>query len=683
MGDLDEVSPIRARCEAGGVAVLGTVANLLVVEPGWEAAVAAAVGNRVHGIVVRSAAEVDQALTLLLPGASGQVTLVPLSDPVLARQERHVDGPGHRPSDLVQAPDAPGLVPALLHATAFADNHANGRAVLRAPNGPSRVATKNGLLLLAGGVVVAGAPAAELLALQRERRELPAAIEAALVIESSRASEVDDLAARRRLVEARVGELLEARAAAEAARIATADSLAKAGSDLDHARRSREWAESTLARVAEEMAKLEADAAQLATSIGTVVPQEAALRAELDSLRSRLAAADLSQPRARVSEAAVQATRLAELVAGRRAALASVTRDADTARHRLTTMQRREIDTGDELGRWEADIGRLTAVATERDASLAALTARIVPAESGIRQARGALRQESGLANEGRQRLAALETRVGEARVALARAEDRLERLYDQLRADGEWLPEFEELPQQLSLEGDETLGLPAVLELPAEIERRLGALRRELRAIGAIDHEALSTYEETLEHFEQLTAQGADLDLAERDLHHVLDQLEAEMQARFEVAFQAVAEAFARLFPLLFGGGEAALVPTGGSEGEVAGIDILARPPGKRRQPLSLLSGGERALTAVALIFALLEVSATPFVVLDEVDAALDEANVDRFCVALTSLAERTQVVIVTHNRNTIQAAGTVYGISMGDDGASQVISLRVEAAA
>lgn len=683
VGDLDEVSPIRSRLAAGGRTVVGTVANLVVVTDGWDAAVAAALGNRVHGIVLRDAAEVAEALALLMPAVGGQVTLVPLQDPELAHDHRRIGSLGRPAAEVVSAPEAPGLVAALLGSTAFAADREAGRDLLRLPDAPAQVATRDGLLLLAGGAVVAGAPGAEMLALQRERRELPATIEAAVADEFACAAEVDRLAAQRRVVEGQVGEHLAARSEAEAARMAAVEALAHRRSELEHVLRRREWAEATLERIAEELSELEAAAAQALRAADGRSPQEAELRTQLESLRSRLVAADLSQPRAAVSEAAAEAARLAELVAGRRAVLASVARDADAARQRLLVLEQRGTELTREVEGWEVRIAALAAAASDHDTALANLGARIAPAESGIRQARGALRHEADLADRGRHRLSVLEARVAEARVAVARAEDRLERLYDQLRADGEWLPDLEELPQQPSLDGGESLGLPLVTELPADLERQLAALRRELRAIGAIDLEALSTYEDTLEHFHQLSAQRSDLDVAERELRIVLEQLETEMQRRFETAFQAVAEAFTRLFPQLFGGGEAALVPTGGGESDAAGIEIVARPPGKRRQPLSLLSGGERALTAVALIFALLEVSATPFVVLDEVDAALDEANVDRFCTALASLAERTQVVIVTHNRNTIQAAGTVYGISMGDDGASQVISLRVDGAA
>src|SRR5205085_11556075 len=139
-----------------------------------------------------------------------------------------------------------------------------------------------------------------------------------------------------------------------------------------------------------------------------------------------------------------------------------------------------------------------------------------------------------------------------------------------------------------------------------------------------------------------------------------------------------------------LFGGGQAQLLlvhPNGNGNGEGfqdgvegLGVEILARPPGKRQQILSLLSGGERSLTASALLFAILKVNPSPFCILDEVDAALDEANVGRFREALRDLAEQTQFLLVTHNRGTIEVAETIYGVSMGGDGASKVLSLRLE---
>jgi chromosome segregation protein len=683
VSELDEVRPVLARLEAAGIGALGTVANLLDVTPGWDAAVAAALGHRVQGVVLPDQAAVDAALAALTSAPVGQVTLVPLTagdTPYRA----WAPAVGTLDADAVAtAPRARGLVAAVLGGTAFVEDVPAARAALAATPGPAQAATRDGRLVLPGGVIVAGAPGAELLALHRERRALPEAIATAMATAASRAAAVDGLAEQRRNLEVGLGDLAEQRASAERTRAAAAEAAAQASAELDQLRRARDWAAATLARLDEELATLAGDAAAVQRALAQQGPAEEALRAELRSLQAGLEAVDLAAHRQAVTAAAEQGARSAEALAGRRAGLDATTRDLDAARARLLHLRQRLAETHTGIADTTGAIQRQTAAADRLAAELAALAERIAPAESDMRSSRGSLRSSADRLEEARRRLEIHEARVSESRLASTRAEDRLERLYDQLRADSEWLPEAGDLPQPMDVASVAQLALQSVPELPTEIERQMGTLRRELRAIGAIDLEALSAYEENIAHYHALSAQRADLEAAERDLRQVLQHLETEMQAQFDLTFAAVADAFARYFPQLFGGGEAALVLTGGSGDAPPGIDIVARPPGKRSQALSLLSGGERALTAVALIFALLEVSTTPFVVLDEVDAALDEANVDRFCTALRDLAEHTQVVIITHNRNTIQTAGTVYGVTMGDDGASQTVSLRVEAMA
>jgi chromosome segregation protein len=153
-------------------------------------------------------------------------------------------------------------------------------------------------------------------------------------------------------------------------------------------------------------------------------------------------------------------------------------------------------------------------------------------------------------------------------------------------------------------------------------------------------------------------------------------------ISTQFRTTFKALETAFDARFRQLFDGGFARLSLTDPDDLAATGIDIVARPPGKKAQPLSMLSGGERALTAVALLFAMLEVHPVPFCVLDEVDAALDEANVGRFGDALRSLAAETQFIVITHNRGTIECADALYGVTVGDDAVSHVISLRLEEA-
>ena len=170
------------------------------------------------------------------------------------------------------------------------------------------------------------------------------------------------------------------------------------------------------------------------------------------------------------------------------------------------------------------------------------------------------------------------------------------------------------------------------------------------------------------------------DLRLASDDLHEVIEELDTLMQRDFHQTFESVAKEFKYTFERLFGGGAAHLELTNPDDFSHTGIEILAQLPGRREQGLALLSGGERSITACALVFALLRVSPTPFAMLDEVDAMLDEANIGRFREILAEIGETTQFVVITHNRHTVEVADTVYGVSMGTDSASQVISLRLD---
>ncbi len=221
---------------------------------------------------------------------------------------------------------------------------------------------------------------------------------------------------------------------------------------------------------------------------------------------------------------------------------------------------------------------------------------------------------------------------------------------------------------------------LPVVEALPDGFEDEVRAMRARLGRISNVNPDALLEYEEATNRHEFLTSQSEDLAAAAADLRKVLKELDALMAAALERTFKAVAEQFVRYFQLLFNGGVAQLILTEPNDITKTGIEIIPRPPGKRPQSLALLSGGERTLAACALIFAILRVSPTPFCVLDEVDAALDEANVDRFRQTLEELCDNTQFIIVTHNRRTLEGANTIYGVTMSNDGVSKLISLRLE---
>ncbi|TMG09739.1 MAG: hypothetical protein E6I02_00670, partial [Chloroflexi bacterium] len=210
---------------------------------------------------------------------------------------------------------------------------------------------------------------------------------------------------------------------------------------------------------------------------------------------------------------------------------------------------------------------------------------------------------------------------------------------------------------------------------LRGQIER----LRAQIRNLGPVNVEAREDYESLSERHSFLAGQLEDLAAAEKSLHRAIEELTTLMRKRFETTFEKVARGFEQYFKAFFGGGQAELSLTDPKDPSNSGVEVEARPPGKRTKTLAQLSGGEKALTSVSLLFALLQANPSPFCVLDEVDAMLDEANVGRFASALHELAQRTQFIVITHNRRTIEVADSIYGVSMAPDGASRVLSMRL----
>jgi chromosome segregation protein len=210
----------------------------------------------------------------------------------------------------------------------------------------------------------------------------------------------------------------------------------------------------------------------------------------------------------------------------------------------------------------------------------------------------------------------------------------------------------------------------------------RLAGLRRRFHELGAANPFAVEEYAAVRARLDDLEAQRRDLDRAIEKTRALIVELGTLIATQFRATFLALEAAFDRRFQQLFGGGFARLSLTDPTDLAATGVEIVARPPGKKAQALSMLSGGERALTAVALLFAMLEVRPVPFCVLDEVDAALDEANVGRFVEALRGLAASTQFVVITHSRGTIEAADALFGVAVSDDAVSRVISLRLDEA-
>jgi chromosome segregation protein len=212
------------------------------------------------------------------------------------------------------------------------------------------------------------------------------------------------------------------------------------------------------------------------------------------------------------------------------------------------------------------------------------------------------------------------------------------------------------------------------------EVDQEIADLRRKINNIGSVNLDALGELEETETRYNTLSSQYKDLSSAKASLEQIINKINADSRRLFSTTLEAVREHFRELFRKLFGGGQADIVLEEGVDILESGIDIVARPPGKELRSISLLSGGEKTLTCVAMLLAIFRSRPSPFCVLDEVDAALDEANIERFVGVLNEFLAWTQFVVVTHSKKTMACASTLYGVTMQESGVSKRVAVRFE---
>lgn len=296
---------------------------------------------------------------------------------------------------------------------------------------------------------------------------------------------------------------------------------------------------------------------------------------------------------------------------------------------------------------------RLTVLLTEKKQQRASCQIKLSAREEEIRKERDLF---TGLT-------AALQ----EEEVAISRLDVRLDHLLDTLREDYQLTIEAARENYRLELE-------------PDAARKKVKLIKRAIDELGTVNVGAIEEYQQVLDRHRFLTAQKEDLMKARETLEHVITEMDDEVAHRFSDSFRKIRQQFQIVFRELFGGGQADLRLLDPGDKLGSGIDILAEPPGKKLQHLSLLSGGERALTAIALLFAILKVRPVPFCVLDEVEAALDDANVDRYADFLKKFSRETQFIVVTHRHGTMEHADVLYGVTMQESGISRLVSVRLE---
>ncbi|MBC7223204.1 MAG: chromosome segregation protein SMC [Anaerolineae bacterium] len=678
---------LRAKDRLRGL--IGTVASQVTVPPELEPALEAALGSHLQDIIARTWADAEAAVRYLRETRAGRATFLPLDTlrPPPPLRPPALPGVLGVASDLVAAPEELGpAVQLLLNRTLVVQDLKAARAAFDRLQGGFQIVTLQGEIVRSSGALTGGSDRRAgrgLLAREGEWRRLPEEIRGlertiATARKQVRALEEEQEGLLARLAEAEAAlrqhqQALEALQEQANAQEAQAQALA----------REREWHTAQGRKVEELLANARTQEEASLAALEDAQQALARLEAEGERLRNALEAEDVATLERELSFLEAQG----RVLEGDQAAAERIWQATRQEVASLESQQRERQEQVQALAQQAAQLEKQLEALREREAALGSrlqtLQERIQPTEAEVQELDDRLMAFSSREREARRALREQEERMGRASLEVERLEDRLRRLREQIEQDlglvqvepANGVPEQPPLPLQPLVSS-----LPVVEEPPEGLEETVRKLQAQIARLGAVNPEAPAEYRALRERYQFLETQSQDLEKAAQDLREVIAELDHLMEVEFKRTFDLVNEHFKQFFQRLFGGGAARLVLTDPDDLTHTGIEIVARPPGKRQQTLAALSGGERALTAVALLFAILETSPTPFCVLDEVDAMLDEANIGRFRQALVELSHKTQFIVISHNRKTIEAAHRIYGVSMRRDGSSQVVSLRLE---
>ncbi|MGE5223793.1 MAG: chromosome segregation protein SMC [Omnitrophica WOR_2 bacterium] len=686
---------IKAARQSQLTGARGILSNFLDIPAEMETAIAAALGEYADAILVEGDRGTEEALKLL-EGQSSRAILIPLdrikSGPDQTDPSVDLTSPGDvlgAASELVQAPDdLRPIVQMLLSQVWVVRDRQAARGVLQRihEKGLShlRLVTLRGEVFYAKGPILAGQEGKPgVLSRPRQRRELQKASseteQAVQAIEDKIRQIEGDLSGLKKEGENLAQAVSQKRKETEAAQSA----YNQQDLNTEKARRQLQWQRDQGAHLDADIERVKDETSQITSELRKLEKDIAQAGETLRQRNIELAALSLDEQQTQLAfwntRAAV--AQRAEAEALNRIQERQATLDK-SLQNRLTLKNRVE-EARSAMVKLEGEKANLREQEITISRQVEEIQALIDPAETELENSERKQAELQALETEARQTLSFAEHRNAQAKITLSKRQEALDSLRQRVEDDF-GLVSFEyneEVSGQTTLPLDGMVEqLPSVKELSQEIEESIKRQRAQLRRIGPINQEAQAEYLQVKERYEFLTNQVGDLKKAEVDVRQVIAELDLLMQKEFRKTFDAVAQEFHQIFTRLFGGGSARLILTDPEDLTATGIDIEARLPGRRSQGLSLLSGGERSLTATSLVFALLKVSPTPFCLLDEVDAMLDEANVGRFRELLRELSQNTQFIVVTHNRNTVQVADVIYGVTMGRDSSSQVISLRLD---
>lgn len=657
---------------------LRTVADLLACDEEHRIALDAALGSFASCIVVENEDEARRAVDMLRREEKGRATFIVLDRLHLSGDHEHTVG-AKRMRELVRTPHR-NLAQVLLRDAFYVETLDRAEALAALAKTNARFFTPSGEWVDAGGIVHAGSrqdgvsPAASRLG---RREQLDAARQELDEIERQLSDAQDEAAELRVALEAvAVAERREELAQAEQAFNGAEKKAARLGYELQ----SAAWRESELSdRIAASRQAItstadEAEHLQSAVETASV---------ELDDIRSRLTEAEASFEQAEAESRKASA-------AFNEANIAAV-----EARNRRDNFQR-------DLQRTQHQIEELDERVEERKLRISELESTIEQTQDRLEETTAAWSRIEGKRHELEKAVAYAEETVRQTREAIGNVESELRGLRRQrehlLREENQRnirRAEVDTRAQDLveHIEEEFRIHLPAAvaegsINVPQDFDEKtardqVGELRRSIRSLGGVNELALEAYEEEKERLDFLMQQQEDLESAEEKLLETINEINTTASERFLETYQLIRANFQRIFTDLFGGEAAADLELENPDDPLeTAIEIKARPRGKRPSTISQLSGGEKTLTAIALLFGIYLVKPSPFCILDEVDAPLDDANVERFMRLIRQFSADTQFILVTHNKLTMEAADRLYGITMQEQGVSRLVGVKFDEA-
>ena len=657
--------------------VRGAVAELLDVPERFETAIEIALGGALQDIVTETEADAQNAIAFLKRTNGGRATFLPMS----AVQGRRLANAEAllRESGMIDtalnvvsfAPEYDEIMSSLLGRVLIADNLDNAVKFSKKYKYAYKIVTPEGDVINPGGALTGGSHnknAAGILSRSREITTLTERLEAL----TAEAAELDARLRNAQLRQESVlhqierSKMLKQEAALERAAIQAAISQA----------------ETECARLQENARAFAIEERQLMEQL--VEANHEMRRCAEEQKRIETEIADIlktvDEKQGAVSETRAEKDRKLKELTGIQVALSALTQNAAAARENAARIQNDIRAARDAMERCAAEIADKDAEKTRREAEITALRAEIETLAERQDEADGGIAALIAERSALSAKMDAAETAAAERSMALTKLNGELARMEvrrEQVETDNRRL--YDEMWDEYEITYHQALELPRLDDSPAQLAREGKELKNAMRDLGSVNVNAIEEHKTVSERYAFMSKQRDDIIGAEEKLIEIIQELVALMEAQFREQFALISENFGVVFAEMFGGGQAHLRLADESNVLESAIDIVAQPPGKNLQQMSLLSGGERALTAIALLFAILRMKPSPFCVLDEIEAALDDANVRRFANYLRHFAHDVQFIVITHRKGTMEGADVLYGVTMQEQGVSKLVSVKL----